>query len=90
MDINKEQHLHKYLIIIWNFGDVGERLTNFLPFTYTFQLFTNVPHVPNRWLQGDRKTARCISCNGRFKPGLEEGGIYSVVEKKEQEKAAKS
>jgi hypothetical protein len=27
--------------------------------------------------------------SGCFKPGLEEGGIYCVVEKKEQEKAAK-
>ena len=26
---------------------------------------------------------------GCFKPGLDEGGIYGVVEKKEQEKAAK-
>jgi len=39
--------------------------------------------------QGDRKTARCISCNGCFKPGLEEGGIYCVIEKNELEKAAK-
>jgi 2,4-dienoyl-CoA reductase-like NADH-dependent reductase (Old Yellow Enzyme family) len=43
----------------------------------------------NRWLQGDRKPARCISCNSCFKPGLEEGGINCVVEKKEREKAAK-
>jgi len=27
--------------------------------------------------------------NSCFKPGLEEGGIYFVVEKKEQEKAVK-
>ncbi len=45
------------------------------------------PGLPNRWLQGDRSPARCISCNGCFQPGLEEGGIYCVVEKKEQEKA---
>jgi 2,4-dienoyl-CoA reductase-like NADH-dependent reductase (Old Yellow Enzyme family) len=47
------------------------------------------PGLVKRWLQGDRKPAKCISCNGCFKPGLEEGGIYCVVEKKEQEKAAK-
>jgi len=47
------------------------------------------PDLPNRWLQGDRSPAKCISCNSCFKPGLEEGGIYCVVEKKEQEKAAK-
>ncbi len=47
------------------------------------------PGLPNRWLQGDRSPAKCISCNSCFKPGLEEGGIYCVVEKKEREKAAK-
>ena len=45
--------------------------------------------ILNRWLQGDSKPAKCISCNGCFKPGLEEGVIYCVVEKKEQEQAAK-
>ena len=48
------------------------------------------PDLPNRWLQGDRDPARCISCNGCFQPGLEEGGIYCVIEKKEQEKAEKA
>jgi 2,4-dienoyl-CoA reductase-like NADH-dependent reductase (Old Yellow Enzyme family) len=51
--------------------------------------FIREPGIVNRWLQGDRKPARCISCNGCFKPGREEGGIYCVVEKKENEKAAK-
>jgi 2,4-dienoyl-CoA reductase-like NADH-dependent reductase (Old Yellow Enzyme family) len=51
--------------------------------------FIREPGLVNRWLQGDLKPAKCISCNGCFKPGLEEGGIYCVVEKKEQEKAAK-
>ena len=35
-----------------------------------------------RWKEGDRSPAHCISCNGCFKPGLKEGGIYCVVEKK--------
>ncbi|UCF01302.1 MAG: NADH:flavin oxidoreductase [Deltaproteobacteria bacterium] len=48
------------------------------------------PALPNRWLQGDRSPATCISCNSCFMPGLEEGGIYCVIEKKEQEKAAKA
>jgi 2,4-dienoyl-CoA reductase-like NADH-dependent reductase (Old Yellow Enzyme family) len=48
------------------------------------------PALANRWLQGDRSPARCISCNSCFMPGLEEGGIYCVIEKKEREKAAKS
>jgi 2,4-dienoyl-CoA reductase-like NADH-dependent reductase (Old Yellow Enzyme family) len=50
--------------------------------------FIREPGLVNRWLQGDGKPATCISCNGCFKPGLEEGGIYCVVEKKEKEKAA--
>lgn len=45
------------------------------------------PGLANRWLQGDRSPAECISCNRCFKPGHEEGGIYCVAEKKELEKA---
>ncbi len=48
------------------------------------------PGLPNRWLQGDRSPAKCISCNSCFKPGLEEGGIYCVIEKKEREKRAQA
>ena len=48
------------------------------------------PGLPNRWLQGDRSPAKCISCNSCFKPGLEEGGIYCVTEKKEREKRAQA
>ncbi|VEN74555.1 NADH oxidase [Candidatus Desulfarcum epimagneticum] len=44
------------------------------------------PDMPGRWMKGDRRPAACISCNGCFGPGLEEGGIYCVVEKKEREK----
>ena len=51
--------------------------------------FIREPGLARRWLQGDHKPAKCISCNSCFKPGLEEGGIYCVVEKKEQEEAAK-
>ncbi len=47
------------------------------------------PDLPARWRAGDRDPARCISCNGCFKPGLEEGGIYCIVAKKEAEKAAR-
>jgi 2,4-dienoyl-CoA reductase-like NADH-dependent reductase (Old Yellow Enzyme family) len=48
------------------------------------------PGLVNRWLKGDRSTAKCISCNSCFMPGLEEGGIYCVIEKKEREKAEKT
>ena len=48
------------------------------------------PALADRWLQGDRSRAKCISCNSCFMPGLEEGGIYCVIEKKEREKAARN
>lgn len=48
------------------------------------------PDLPARWQQGDRTTAKCISCNKCFMPGLKEGGIYCVVEKKEQRRKKKA
>lgn len=51
--------------------------------------FIREPGLVNRWRRGDRKPAKCISCNSCYKPGLEEGGIYCVIEKKEKAKAAK-
>jgi len=48
--------------------------------------FIREPHLAGRWQQGNRSPATCISCNGCFKPGLEEGGIYCVVQRKEDEK----
>jgi 2,4-dienoyl-CoA reductase-like NADH-dependent reductase (Old Yellow Enzyme family) len=48
------------------------------------------PDLPNRWQAGDYRPAACISCNGCFKPGLEEGGIYCVQEKKLREKQNKA
>ncbi len=47
--------------------------------------FIREPDLANRWQQGDRSKVKCISCNGCFGPGIKEGGIYCVVEKKEQE-----
>jgi len=47
------------------------------------------PHLVARWRRGDLSPARCISCNGCFRPGLKEGGIYCVVEKKEAGERAK-
>jgi 2,4-dienoyl-CoA reductase-like NADH-dependent reductase (Old Yellow Enzyme family) len=43
------------------------------------------PQLPRRWAEGNEAKARCISCNGCFKPGLKEGGIYCVVDKIERE-----
>ncbi|MGO9016211.1 MAG: NADH:flavin oxidoreductase [Dissulfurispiraceae bacterium] len=48
--------------------------------------FIREPRLIRRWKEGDLAPARCISCNGCFKPGLSEGGIYCVVEKKEAQK----
>jgi len=46
------------------------------------------PDLPGRWQQGDdHGTVGCISCNGCFDPGLNEGGIYCVIKKKERKKA---
>jgi 2,4-dienoyl-CoA reductase-like NADH-dependent reductase (Old Yellow Enzyme family) len=52
--------------------------------------FIREPGLAKRWQEGDRSPARCISCNSCFMPGIKEGGIYCVVEKKEQEKKAKN
>jgi 2,4-dienoyl-CoA reductase-like NADH-dependent reductase (Old Yellow Enzyme family) len=48
--------------------------------------FIREPNLASRWQEGDREPARCISCNSCFNPGLKEGGIYCVVEKKLREK----
>ena|SRR5208283_870524 len=44
------------------------------------------PNLVQRWQQGDTSVAKCISCNGCFKPGLKEGGIYCVIDAKEKKK----
>lgn len=46
------------------------------------------PDLAGRWASGDREPATCISCSKCFIPGRKEGGIYCVVEKKAQERAA--
>ncbi len=51
--------------------------------------FIREPELPQRWQKGDTAPAACISCNSCFKPGIEEGGIYCVIEKKEREKKEK-
>ena len=48
--------------------------------------FIREPQLIKRWQEGDRSPARCISCNGCFEPGIKEGGIYCVIEKKEAQK----
>lgn len=48
------------------------------------------PNLPNRWKQGDTTPATCISCNKCFVPGIKDGGIYCVMEKKEQRRKNRS
>jgi 2,4-dienoyl-CoA reductase-like NADH-dependent reductase (Old Yellow Enzyme family) len=47
--------------------------------------FIREPHLARRWQEGDEGRTRCISCNGCFKPGMKEGGIYCVVDRIERE-----
>lgn len=43
--------------------------------------FVREPALVNRWKQGDNSRSACISCNGCYRPGLREGGIYCIAEK---------
>jgi 2,4-dienoyl-CoA reductase-like NADH-dependent reductase (Old Yellow Enzyme family) len=52
--------------------------------------FIREPGLGLRWREGNRERAACISCNGCFKPGLKDGGIYCVMEKIEREGKKKS
>jgi hypothetical protein len=76
-------------VLLLSFSTVAERTGIDAKEVSMSKPFIREPGLVNRWLQGDRKPATRMSCNSCFKPGLEEGGIYCVVEKKEQEKAAK-
>ncbi len=51
--------------------------------------FIREPNLARRWKDGDTARAKCISCNGCFRPGLKEGGIYCVVEAEERKKGKK-
>ena len=46
--------------------------------------FIREPGLVKRWQEGDTARARCISCNGCFRPGMREGGIACVIDKIEQ------
>jgi len=48
--------------------------------------FIREPGLALRWKNGDTSPAKCISCNGCFKPGMKEGGIYCVQEAKERKR----
>lgn len=52
--------------------------------------FIREPGLVRRWTSGDTARAACISCNGCFRAGLTEGGIYCVVEKKIRERSSGS
>ena len=40
------------------------------------------PDLVNIWREDPSYRATCISCNLCFRPGMREGGIYCVVERK--------
>lgn len=48
------------------------------------------PGLIRRWRDGDTTRSSCISCNGCYRPGLREGGIYCIVEKAEAKKAVEA
>ena len=48
--------------------------------------FIREPNLARRWKEGNTARAKCISCNGCFRPGLKEGGRYCVVEAEEKKK----
>jgi 2,4-dienoyl-CoA reductase-like NADH-dependent reductase (Old Yellow Enzyme family) len=50
--------------------------------------FIREPNLANRWKSGDTARATCISCNKCFVAGIKEGGIYCVVQKKQDEDAS--
>ena len=47
------------------------------------------PGLIRRWKEGDRKKAKCISCNQCFATGNSPGGIYCVIERKARTKKKK-
>ena len=48
--------------------------------------FIREPALINRWKDGDRHRATCLSDNQCFTPGREGKGVYCVVEEREQAK----
>ncbi|HTG00757.1 MAG TPA: NADH:flavin oxidoreductase [Nitrospirota bacterium] len=48
--------------------------------------FIREPDLVKRWQGGDVSRARCISCNGCYRPGMREGGIACIVERAEQKR----
>jgi 2,4-dienoyl-CoA reductase-like NADH-dependent reductase (Old Yellow Enzyme family) len=46
--------------------------------------FIREPELVRRWQEGDTARARCISCNGCFRPGMREGGIACVIDRIEK------
>lgn len=47
------------------------------------------PGLVRRWKEGDRKKAKCISCNQCFKAATSPEGLYCVVERRVQTKKEK-
>lgn len=52
--------------------------------------FIREPALINRWKDGDRRRATCLSDNQCFTPGREGKGVYCVVEEREQAKKGRT
>jgi 2,4-dienoyl-CoA reductase-like NADH-dependent reductase (Old Yellow Enzyme family) len=79
------------VMVVGGFRSIGvvERvIENDVDYVSMARPFIREPDLANRWQSGDRTSASCISCSACFLPGIREGGIYCVVDKKEKQKAA--
>lgn len=68
------------------FGVAEQAIQNDVDYVSMARPFIREPNLSNRWQSGDYSPATCISCSACFMPGVKEGGIYCVVDKKEKEK----
>jgi len=69
-----------------SFNTVEQAILNDVDYVSMARPFIREPDLAKRWHSGNRASAACISCSACFMPGIKEGGIYCVVEKKHREK----
>ena len=87
---NIKKAVHCPLMVVGGFRsyEIAEKTINedAMDYISMSRPFIREPDLANRWKRGDTAPAKCISCNSCFLPGIKEGGIYCVVEKKLKEK----
>lgn len=69
-----------------SFGVVERTIRNDADYVAMARPFIREPDLAKRWRSGKKSAATCISCSACFMPGIKEGGVYCVVEKKGREK----